>query len=134
MSSPTRTLPARTPDGWWAAHPRYRTYVLFAATGIVLVLVNTLLLLGVHALATGVAAWESYLASLASIPGGIVVIALLVGTLFFALRWLRVGSKIPGVLLGNLQSSSIPLIMVGHFTGFVTITLVVILLLSGVVV
>ena len=43
-STPTPVLPARDPDGWWTGHTRYRNYVLFAATGIVLSLVNAVLL------------------------------------------------------------------------------------------
>jgi fumarate reductase subunit C len=115
-------------------HTRYRHYVMFAATGVVLVLDCLLLLAGVRALSTSVAAWQSYLSALASPLGLIFVVLMLVGTLFFALRWLRVGAKIPGVLLGNLQSTTMPLILVGHFAGFITITLVLIVLLSGIVV
>lgn len=132
--SPTKTLPPRKPDGWWTGHTRYRNYVLFAGTGIVLVLVNAVLLAGVAALGRGVAAWESYLAALGSAGGLIVVLALLVGTLYFALRWLRVGAKIPGVLLGYLQATTVPLILGGHYATFVLATLMILLLLSGVVV
>ena len=130
----TATLPARLPDGWWTGHRRYRSYMLFTATGIVLVAVNVVLLLAIRALAAGAQAWASYLAALGSPPGLLVTIALLLGTLFFAVRWLRVGAKIPGALLGPLQGSTVPLILAAHFAGFVTISLVVLVLLSGVVV
>ena len=133
-SSPTRTLPARVPDGWWREHPRYRTYVLFAATGFVLIGVNLLLLAGISALSTNVAAWQGYLETLGSLPGLVLVGALLIGTLFFALRWLRVGAKIPAVRLGPLPAPSVELILIGHYAGFVSLTLVILLLLSGVVI
>ena len=133
-ASPTRTLPARVPDGWWREHPRYRRYVLFAATGFVLIGVNLLLLAGVAALSTSVAAWQGYLEVLASLPGLVVVAALLVGTWFFALRWLRVGAKIPAVRLGPLPAPSMGLILIGHYAGFVSLTLLILLLLSGVVI
>ncbi len=134
MSSRTPTLAPRTPDGWWTGHRRYRRYVLFAGTGIVLVAVNVLLLGAVRALGQGAADWIAYLGFLRSAAGLVITLALLVGTVFFALRWLRVGAKIPGVLLGHLQNQTVPLILVAHFAGFVTITLVVIVLLSGIVV
>ena len=134
MASPTRTLPARVPDGWWREHPRYRRYVLFAATGMVLVAVNAVLLAGVQALATSVAAWDRYLELLGSIPGLVLIAALLVGTLFFSLRWLRVGAKIPSVRLGPLPAAGMGLILVMHFAGLVTVSLVLLLILSGVVV
>jgi fumarate reductase subunit C len=133
-ASPTRTLPARVPDGWWREHPRYRSYVLFAATGFVLIGVNLLLLAGVAALSTSVAAWQGYLEVLASLPGLVVVAALLVGTWFFALRWLRVGAKIPAVRIGPLPAPSMGLILIGHYAGFVSLTLLILLLLSGVVI
>ncbi len=132
--SPPRTLPARPPDGWWREHPGYRSYVLFAATGIALVIVNALLLWAVAALGTSVAAWEAYLAVVGSIPGLVVVAVLLVATLFFALRWLRVGAKIPAVRLGPLPAPSVSVVLVAHYAGFVTITLALLVLLSGVVV
>ena len=131
---PTRTLPARIPDGWWREHPRYRTYVLFAGTGMVLVLVNVLLLAGIAALTSGVAAWQTYLAVLGSIPGLLGVVLLLVGTLFFALRWLRVGAKIPSVRLGPLPAPGMPLLLVLHFAGFITVSLLLLVILSGVVI
>ncbi len=133
-ASSTRTLPARMPDGWWREHPRYRTYVLFAATGFVLIGVNLLLLAGVAALSTSVAAWQGYLEVLGSLPGLVGVAALLIGTLFFALRWLRVGAKIPAVRLGPLPAASMGLILVVHYAGFVTLTLLIVVLLSGLVI
>lgn len=133
-AAPTKTLPARTPDGWWREHPRYRAYVLFAGTGFVLALVNVVLLAGVAALSAGAAAWQSYLSALGSLPGLAGIAVLLVGTLFFALRWLRVGAKIPAVRLGPLPAPSMGLILVLHYAGFLTLTLVIVVLLSGVVI
>jgi fumarate reductase subunit C len=133
-ASSTRTLPARKPDGWWREHPRYRSYVLFAATGFALIGVNLLLLAGVSALSPSVGAWQRYLEVLGSLPGLVLVAVLLVGTWFFALRWLRVGAKIPAVRLGPLPAASMGLILVAHYAGFVTLTLLILVLLSGVVI
>ena len=133
-ASPTRTLPRRMPDGFWMQHTRYRNYVLFAATGLVLALVNVVLLLGVRALATSVAAWESYLAVLGSIPGVLFVLLLLLGTVYFALRFTYVGRKIPGVKLGPMPAVGMTVALVLNMSGLVTVWLVVLVLLSGVVV
>ncbi len=130
----TRTLPRRLPDGWWLQHPRYRTYVMFAATGIVLSIVNVVLLLGVGALATSVAAWEAYLAALGTIPGLLFVLLLLLATVFFALRWVYVGRKIPGAKLGPMPAVSMTVALIANVAGLVTLWLVVLVLLSGVVV
>lgn len=132
--SPTPTLPPRLPDGWWTGHTRYRNYVLFALTGLVLAGVNVLLLAGISALATSVAAWESYLAFLGGPLGVLIVLVLLVGTLFFAVRWLRVGKKIPAMELGPLPAPSMTVVLIANFAGFVTVSLVLLALLSGVVV
>ncbi len=132
--SPTPTLPARMPDGWWLGHARYRRYVLFTMTGFVLAAVNVLLLVGFRALATSFAAWEAYLAFLAGPVGVVIVVALLVGTLFFAFRFLRVGQKVGAVALGPLPAPSMTLLLIVNFAGFVTISGVLIVILSGLVV
>ena len=132
--SPTPTLAPRPPDGWWMGHARYRRYVMFAATGFVLAAVNVLLLVGIRALATSAAAWQAYLAFLARPVGVAIVVALLAGTLFFAVRWLRVGQKVAALELGPLPAPSMTLLLIANFAGFVTISLVLLVLLSGVVV
>ena len=133
-ASPTRTLAARRPDGWWLQHPRYRLYVLFAATGLVLAAVNAVLLFAIAALANGFDAWLAYLEALGSIPGLLLTLLLLLGTFFFSLRWLRVGAKIPAVRLGPLPAPSMTIVAVGHFAGLVTLTALLLIFLSGVVV
>ena len=47
---------------------------------------------------------------------------------------LRVGAKIPSVRLGPLPAAGMGLILVMHFAGLVTVSLVLLLILSGVVV
>jgi fumarate reductase subunit C len=127
-------LPARAPDGWWTGHARYRSYVLFAMTGFVLTAVNVLLLVGIRALATSFAAWEAYLSFLGGPLGVLIVVALLVGTLFFAFRFLRVGKKIAAVAIGPMPALSMTVALILNFAGFVIISLVLIVILSGVVV
>ena len=131
--APTRTAPARLPDGWWTGHPRYRNYVFFAASGGVLSSACVVLLFGIRALGQGHAAWQSYLAQLGSLPGQLICWFLLLGTLFFSLRWLRVGVKIPLVRLGLLPAPPAPVIWVAHFAGLFTFTALLLLILGGVI-
>lgn len=130
----TKTLPARVPDGWWTGHTRYRYYMLFGMAGGLLAVVSLVLLAGVRALAGGADAWAGYQALLGSPPGLLLSAVLLVSTGFFAMRWLRVGVKVPQVALGPLPAPAGWLILIAHFAGLVTISLVILLLLSGVVV
>ena len=139
MSQPATTgstpmLPAREPDGWWMGHTRYRNYVLFAASGFVLLAVNVVLLLGIRALATGVDAWRAYLGALGSLLGLPLVLFLLVGTTFFSLRWLWLGQKVPAQKLGPLPAPSMTLILIANFAALATVSLLLLALLSGLVV
>ena len=133
MSS-TPTLAAREPDGWWTGHTRYRNYVLFAATGIVLSVVNVLILATVAAADRGAIAWENLLGSLGSPIGLLFSAFLMVATLFFAIRYLRVGAKIPAVRLGPIPAPNMTLVLVGQFVGFITVSIALIVALSGMIV
>jgi fumarate reductase subunit C len=132
-AEPTPTAAPRAPGGFWLAHSRYRSYVLFAASGLVLAIDCLILLRGVQALAGGVSAWQAYLAALAT-PGGIVATwLLLVSTLLFALRWLRVGAKIPPLPLGLLFSLPTAFFLVGQYAAFAALSALLLLILSGVI-
>jgi fumarate reductase subunit C len=114
-------------------HPRYRRYVLFAATGGILWLAGLIVLGGIRALGNGAAAWDAYLASLGR-PIGVVVMSLItICTLFFALRWLRVGVKIPLVQIGPIGAPPEPLIWAAHFGGLAALTGLLLAILGGVV-
>lgn len=102
-SSPTPTAPARMPDGWWLGHPRYRRYMLFAATGIALALASAILVRGIARIGEGAAAWQSYLDYLGG-PILVLNVILLVGICFFALRFLRLGLKVFSVPIGPLPA------------------------------
>jgi fumarate reductase subunit C len=127
----TRTLPARAPDGFPFAHPRYRWYVLFAATGLPLAVSCVLLLLAVRAISQGSQAWAQYLALMASPPMLALSIATFVAVLYFAIRFLWVGRKIPGVRLGPVPAMSFEVAAFAHFVGFVKLFVLVVVLLSG---
>jgi fumarate reductase subunit C len=130
----TPTLPARVPDGWWTGHAGYRYYMLFGMAGGLLAVVSCVLLVGVRALGEGAAAWARYQAMLGSPPGLLLSALLMVSTGFFAVRWLRVGVKVGQVQIGPMPAPAGWLLLVAHFAGLVTISLVLLLLLSGVVV
>ncbi len=130
----TRTLPARVPDGWWTGHARYRYCMLFGMAGGLLAVVSGVLLLGVRALGEGADAWARYQAMLGSPPGLLLSALLMVSTGFFAVRWLRVGVKVGQVQIGPMPAPAGWLLLVAHFAGLLTISLILLLLLSGVVV
>jgi fumarate reductase subunit C len=113
------------------SHPRYRWYVLFAATGLAIAAASVVLLAGLAALARGQRAWASYQAVLAS-PIALLASALLFAALaFFGVRWMRVGAKIPAVRLGVLPAPSVTLVLVLQMTGLVALFLGLVVLLSG---
>ncbi len=129
--SRTRMLPARAPDGWWTAHPRYRYYVLFAGTGLAIAASSLLLLAGLASLGSGFEAWASFQGALRSPPGLIVSTLLMIALLFFGFRWMRVGAKIPAVRLGILPAPNMTLVLVMQMVGLVVMFLVLVALLSG---
>jgi fumarate reductase subunit C len=132
-SEPTRSAPARPPEGFWLSHARYRAYVLFAGTGLLLWLGALILLRGLWALGQGVAAWNAYVAALAS-PGGVAaMLVILAATVFFALRWLWIGVKVATVDLGPIPAPPAPLVFVAHYAGLAALTALVLLVAAGVI-
>lgn len=129
----TRTAPAQPPAGFWIGHPRYRSYVLFAATGVMLWVGGLIVLGGVAALGTGAAAWDDYLANLGSALGVVMMTLILIPTLFFALRWLRVGVKVQTVEIGPLPRLPAPVWLVLYYAAFGALTALLLLLLGGVI-
>jgi fumarate reductase subunit C len=128
----TPVAPARVPDGWWWRHPRYRNYVLFAATGLVLAIGAATVVRAVQVLAQGAQAWDSYLANLggvAAVINGLLVVAML----FFAVRFLRVGTKVNAVPIGPLPAFPEPVWLVLQGAGLVTGWALVLLILWGVI-
>jgi fumarate reductase subunit C len=91
------------PDGWFLGHPRYRSYVLFAATGIALAIAAAILLRGIAVLGEGARAWQGFLESLGG-PILVLNVVLFIGICFFALRFLRLGLKVFSVPIGPLPA------------------------------
>jgi len=130
-ASSTRTLPPRTPDGFPFAHPRYRWYVLFAATGMPLAIAAGVLLFALGSLGQGSAAWAQYLACMRSPAGLGITLVSFVGVLYFAVRWMWVGRKIPGVRLGPIPAPPMEAVLVLQFAGLFSLFVVIVALLSG---
>jgi len=57
----TRTAPPSAPAGYPFAQPRYRAYILYAATSIPFLFEGFIVLRGAWALGSGPAAWAGYL-------------------------------------------------------------------------
>jgi fumarate reductase subunit C len=132
-SSPTRVAPPRPPDGFGFGHPRYRGYLLFGATGLFLVIDALIVLRAAQALGEGPVAWASFLAAFAT-PVGLVASVVLVGiTLYFSIRWLRVGVKVATVRIGFMPAAPTPAVLVGHYVALVALTGLVLLLLGGII-
>jgi fumarate reductase subunit C len=127
----TRTLAARPPDGFWTKHPRYFWYVLFAATAIPLAIASVILLFALNALSGGAQSWEGFLGVLASPPMVLLDLLLLVAILYFSLRFLIVGVKIPAVKLGPVPAFPPVVYLAAHLGGLATLSLVVLVLFSG---
>ena len=62
----TRTAPPRGPAGYPLGQPRYRAYILYAATSLLFLLQGFLVLRGAWALGSGPEAWAAYLDGLAN--------------------------------------------------------------------
>lgn len=138
MSAPTtpagtRTAPALPPAGYWLHHTRYRNYVLFDASALLRWLGVIVLVEGLFALASGVAAWEAYLAVLRSPLGVALSAVVLAATLFFSVRWLRVGVKVATVDLGPVPAMPGPVVFVAHYAGLLALTGLVLLIAAGVI-
>ena len=130
----TRTAPARVPDGYWKEHPRYRRYVLFAATGVPLWFAALAVLGVLRATGVGFSEWEAYMGTMAS-PLWLVVNAIALAMVcWFSIRWLIVGIKIPGVRLGPIPAPPDAAVAVAQFAGLGALTAIIVIVLCGVVI
>ena len=128
---PTPVLPARLADGWWTGHARYRNYMIFTATGLVIAAADVLLLLAFRALGRGVEAWRGFLGVLGSPPGLLLGAVLFVGVVYFSQRFARVGAKPLSVKVGPLPAIHPTVILVVQVGGVVAVFALLMVLLSG---
>ena len=131
--APTRPAPARPPDGFFLEHPRYRLYVLFSATGLVVALDALILLRAANALGEGPEAWASFQQVFQSGIGIAYAFILFTATLFFAIRFLLLGVSVFTVRIGALPAPPAALVLVGQFAGLIAGSALVLLILSGVI-
>jgi Fumarate reductase subunit C len=133
--SKTRTAPPRPPAGFPFGFYRYRNYVLFASTSVFMALGCFALLEGLHALASGEAAWNAWLAAMARPPFLALSSVILLFTLYFAFRFGWVGRKIGAGRVGPLPRPPLPLPVLGiaPLGGFVTLWLILLAILAGVI-
>ncbi len=130
--APTRTAPARPPDGFFLEHPRYRLYVLFEATGLVIALDALILLHATSSLGEGPEAWASFQQVFQGPIGIAYAFILFTATLFFAIRFLLLGVTVFTVRIGGLPAPPAALVLFGQFAGLIGGSALVLLILSGV--
>ena len=131
--APTRTAPARPPDGFFLEHPGYRLYMLFSATGLIVALDALILLHATSSLGEGPEAWASFQQVFQSAIGITYAFILFTATLFFAVRFLWVGVRVFTVRIGALPAPPAALVLVGQFAGLIGGSALVLLILAGVI-
>ena len=116
------------------AHPRYRNYILFALTSVFMGIGAILLLQGVQALGQGEAAWDAYLASMASTPMRLLSLLVLGFTLYFMIRWAWLSRKIGAGRVGPIPGPGLPLpvLFLGLLVAFTARLIVTLMILGGV--
>ena len=129
----TPTAPARKPAGFPLGFYRYRNYTVFAATCIPMAVATLELLGGVGALSRGEAAWNAWLASLASGSMRALNIVCLLFSIYFSFRFGWVGRKIAAGRIGPIPKAPLPLPILGlaPLGGFVTLWLILFVILGG---
>ncbi len=106
----TRTAPPQTAKGWYS-QPRMRTYLLFDATGLVYLLVGTVVLRLVWALGSGQQQYEALLTQF-SHPLYIAFHALtLAAVVFVAVRFFRLFPKAQPPRIGPAKPPPQPVIL-----------------------
>ena len=119
----------RSMDGWWRRDPFFVRYMIREATAVLVVAYAVVLLLGVICLARGQAAYDAWLAALAS-PWSLALHALLfVGFVYHSWSWFRIMPKtMPLLFVGGRKVS--PEVITG--TGVAVATLVCLALVIAV--
>ena len=128
----TRTAPPQTAKGWYS-QPRMRTYLLFDATGLVYLLVGTVVLRLVWALGSGQQQYEALLTQF-SHPLYIAFHALtLAAVVFVAVRFFRLFPKAQPPRLGPAKPPPGPVIAAMLYAGWLGATVVLGTILAGVI-
>ena len=129
---PTRTAPPKMPASW-PSSKRYRTYLLFDATGFVYLLIGFLTLKVVWSLGNGPDAWAAQLQSLTN-PVYIAFHALtLVSVIFVAVRFFSLFPKAQPPSIGPAKPPPAPVIKVMLYLVWAGVTAGLSLILAGVI-
>ena len=130
--SPEPTRPRaylRPMDGWWRRNPFFVRYMIRETTAVLVVVYAVVLLVGVIALARGAAAYEAWLAALAT-PWSLALHALLLaGFLYHTWSWFLIMPKTMPLMFVDGRKVA-PTVITG--TGLAVATLVCVALVVAV--
>jgi fumarate reductase subunit C len=118
------------PASWWS-HPRIRTYLLFAATGFIYLLLGLVALRVVWSLGAGPEAWGVAMAGLRH-PLYIAFHVLgLASVIFVGVRFFGFFPKSQPPRIGPAKPPPRPVILAGLYVGWISLTLVFAAILAG---
>lgn len=105
MTTPASRGPyRRSMAGWWRRDPYFMAYMLREATALAVLVYAVILAVGVHRLAQGEAAWQAWLAALASPLSIGLHVVLLLAMVVHARSWFVIMPK----TLPNLEAGGQP--------------------------
>lgn len=96
-----RNAYVRPMTGWWLMNPFYVRYMVRESTSIFVALYAFILLAGLSSLAEGEAAWNAWLASLATPAAVSFHLLALAAALYHTVTWFKVSPKVaPPIFIG----------------------------------
>jgi fumarate reductase subunit C len=132
--TPAGAQPPGLPDGFFLGDAAYRSYVLFAATAVILALDALIVLRAAQVLRSGqTLLWVQFLETFRSPMSIVISTIVLLCTLFFSVRWLRVDTEAPTLRLSRRPTPPAPLVLGVQFGGLCVVSALLLLLLGGVI-
>ena len=130
--SPSGAQPPGLPDGFFLGDADYRSYVLFAATAIILTLDALIVLRATQVLLSGRSLlWVQFLETFRPPLGIVISTIVLFCTLFFSARWLRNDPKVPTLRHAVAPASTGGLALILQFGVLALVSVGVLLVLGG---
>ena len=99
----TRKPYIRSMQGWWLKNTFYKKYMIREATAIFAAIYALILLEGLMALASGVDAWNSWLASMRSPLAVLFHLLALAAAIYHTITWFAVAPKVAPMLFIGKQ-------------------------------